>query len=162
MATTYGDNKIYEDIRDALYNQMEAMRLAMASDSPKPAAVYSTHGVVKMTLPAISIGFESVSLRGEETGRSAGASPAIRQTYDFNYQIRVHTDFRGGHLQRTTLMRLLNSISNYITSHDNIAITGHCRTVISGIGTGDSFDDSLTIGGHVNVLLVIQLLHTQT
>jgi len=162
MAVVYGDNQIIEDIRSVLYAQAEGLRVAMAAGyAPFPAAVYSSHEQVKMTLPAISVGLVGAKLQGESVGRSAGASPAVSHLYEILCDIRIHTDYEGGYRDEVKISRLVNSMANWLTAHDNLAITGLCYFEITGMSFNEEIAESLTIGGKLELTIVLQLLHNQ-
>lgn len=163
MPVIYGDNQIIEDIRIELYDQMVALRAAMVAGStaPLPAAIYNSHEQVKMTLPAISVGINDVQLQGELVGRSAAGSGAVKQIYTISCDIRVHTDYEGGYLDQVTLTRLLNSVSNWLTSHDNLGIGGLAYFEVTRLTIGHEFSESLTIGGRIEITMKINLLHSQ-
>ena len=162
MAVVYGDNQIIEDIRSVLYAQAEGLRVAMAAGyAPFPAAVYSSHEQVKMSLPALSVGIVSAQLEGESVGRSIGGSTALRQLYRFRCDIRIHTDYEGGYREEVKISRLVNSMANWLTAHDNLAIDGLCYFEITGMSFDEEFAESLTIGGKLELTIVLQLLHNQ-
>jgi len=163
MATIYGDNTILDDLRAELKQQMDNLLAAMVagSVSPRPAAVYNTHEYAKMILPAVSIGIGDISTRGMESGRSAGVGSQITETYEIRTTIRVHSDWRGGYLDQITVTRLLNSISNWITSHRHLTSTGFNWLEIEGADPNREFTESLTIGGELTLRVCFALSHAQ-
>ena len=162
MPVIYGDNQIIEDIRSVLYAQAEGLRIVMAVGyAPFPAAVYNSHEQVKMSLPALSVGIVAAELQGEMTGRGVGVGPAVRQTYRVSCDIRIHTDYEGGYRDEVKISRLVNSMANWLTSHDNLAITGLCYYEITGMSFNEEFAESLTIGGKLELTITLQLLHNQ-
>lgn len=145
-----------------LYAQAEGLRIAMAAGyAPFPAAVYNSHDQVKMSLPAISVGFLSGKSRENLAGFMAGIAPSIVGLYDFEWDIRVHTDYQDGYHDETKVSRLLNSISNWLQTHKNLSIPGFQYLTIDRIEGGAAFPESLTIGGFLIIKITVALAHEQ-
>jgi hypothetical protein len=165
MATIYGDNTILDDIRAELYAQMNNLCAAMVAGAiaPLPAAVQNTHEFIATALPAISVGITKGATKAEQTGRAGGASPSITIVYSIECDIRVHTDYdhEDAYQDEVTQTQLLNSISNWLTSHDNLNLVGLSHFDIDGINLKQKFEESLTVGGSLSLTLIISRNHTQ-
>ena len=163
MATIHGDNIMLDQIRAELYAQMSALKTAMvaANVSPRPAAIYDSHEQIFMSLPAISIGLIEVVIDAGDIGRSRAASGSLTKIYELTWDIRVHSDYRDGYLDGITVSRLLNSIMNWFAVYENLNLSELLYHEITELKTAESFEESLTIGGRLNLKLKIALQHTQ-
>ncbi|UCE65931.1 MAG: hypothetical protein JSU85_13920 [Candidatus Zixiibacteriota bacterium] len=169
MATVYGDNKIFESCRTAVYNLLDALKTAMeeAGTDPALAAVYSGHEQIKMTLPAASADFEGIIDDGGGRYHGSKAEVAghiINARYPILISVRVHTDYQDGYRDKVKLARLLNSVNNYLWTHKpSIDASGVVKLIhhVGEVTTDDVFQESLTIGGQINVLIIVNVSHTQ-
>ncbi len=169
MATVYGDNLIFESCRTAVYTLLGALKTAMdgAGTSPTLAAVYSGHEQIKMTLPAVSVDFEGIADDGG--GRYHGSKAKvpghiINARYPILLSVRVHTDYQGGYRDKVKLARLLNSVNNYLWTHKpSIDVSGVVKLIhhVGEVTMDDEFAESLTIGGQLNMLIIVNVSHTQ-
>lgn len=169
MATIHGDNVVFQACRTALYDAMVDMLAAMSSDDPKPAAIYNTHDQVKMILPAVSADFVGVIDDGDDRveGRSAGTGDIVVR-YPLLCEIRVHTAYEGGYRDLVKLARLLNSVNNWIETHRDFSSDLDAGTnvyfqltEVPEITTDDDFEESMTIGGKMQLILKTTVTHTQ-
>lgn len=171
MATIHGDNVIFQSSRTALYDAMVDMLAAMVTDGddPRPGAIYNTHDQVKMTLPAVSAEFVGVVDGGEPRiiGRDAGAGDIVVH-YALLCEIRVHTAYEGGYRDLVKLARLLNSVNNWIETNRDFSsdidagTNVHFQlTEVPEITTDDEFEESMTIGGKMQLILKTTVTHTQ-
>ena len=122
MATVHGDNLIFQSCRTVIDAQMDAMKTAMdtAVDDPRPSAIYNTHEVVKMSLPAISVDLDSVEKDESELARKTGAGGEVVTKYHVTLEIRAHTAFENGSHDKVKIARLLNSVNNWLETHRDI------------------------------------------
>jgi hypothetical protein len=163
MAAIHGDNTIADSIRATLTATMTELMAAMASDSPKPLAVYANHYQATMSLPALSVGVNNL----ESYARDMGTSGTISLPLIANCEIRVHTDYAGGYSDETKTNQLLNSVMNYMMTNaraDLLAGVSGFMIIDYDSFRADSkvtFDDSLTMGGRLTFNLRIQLTHVQ-
>lgn len=170
MATIHGDNLIFQTCRTALYDAMVDMKAAMDTDSddPKPSAIYDDHDQVKMSLPAVSADFVGVIDEGDRIeGRQAGVGDIVVR-YPLLCEIRVHVAYEGGYRDRVKLARLLNSVNNWIETHRDFSSDIDAGTNVffqvtdvMEITTDDEFEESLTIGGKMQLILKTTVTHTQ-
>lgn len=162
MAVIYGDNTLFEECRTALYNAMVALQSAMIPDyEPRPYSVYNTHEKVKVVVPSVTVGVMEIRKREDQAGIQAGTSPTVATTYDVYCDIRVHKDYRGGYRDEINLCRLLNSVSNWMETHRALSITGFQFVEMGDITVKDEFEETLTIGGKLELMINVALSHTQ-
>jgi hypothetical protein len=165
----YGDNTILDDIRAELYAQMNGLKTAMAAISPRPLSVYNSHEQITMTLPAITVGVNDISPVPQTLGRQAGSGALFNYTYRVGCQIRVHTDYQGGAINEIESSRLINSIINWLSCHDSLNINSTPGGAIEGLlyftldtaNTRKEFEESLTVGGELNMTIILNLDHVQ-
>ncbi len=171
MATVHGDNVVFQSCRTVLYDQMVLMLAAMVTDDddPRPGAIYNTHDQIKMILPAVTTDFVEVIDDGEPRvlGRDAGAGDIVVR-YPLLCEIRVHTAYEGGYRDMVKLARLLNSVNNWIETNRDFssAIDAGTNvffqvTEVPEITTDNEFEESLTIGGKMQLILKTTVTHTQ-
>lgn len=171
MATIHGDNIIFQACRTALYDAMIDMQAAMVTDGdePRPYSVFNTHDQVKMTLPAVTADFVGVIDDGEPRvlGRDAGAGDIVVR-YPLLCDIRVHTAYEGGYRDLVKLGRLLNSVNNWIETHRDFSTDIDAGTnvyfqltEVPEITTDNNFEESMTIGGRMQLILKTTVTHTQ-
>ncbi len=168
MATIHGDNVIFQSSRTAIYDLLVLLKTAMDSavDDPRPSAVYNTHDVVKMSLPAVSVDFDGAEDVEEVIGSTDSGQITVR--YEILCSVRVHTAFSNGFRNMIKLGRLLNSVNNYFNTNRNfhtaIDASTNVRFQISEIGEvvmDEEYDESFTIGGSLKIKLIITVCHTQ-
>ena len=76
----------------------------------------------------------------------------------------MHTDYQGGYRDKVKLARLLNSVNNYLWAHEPSIDASGVVNLIQHVGEvtmDDEFEESLTIGGQLNVLIIVNVEHTQ-
>jgi len=171
MAEIYGDNTVFESVKDCLKALMDALKTAMdtAETDPRPDTIYDGHEQSITSFPAVSVGIsdDGVVVLRDDIGRSQTAA-TIPQ--DIIVEIRVHTDYdgEGNYVDRVKVFRLLNSITNYIKTNAEsylvTNLTGFLAVKLdpSEIGIeNDGFDESLTIGGYFKFVIQTSFNHTQ-
>ncbi len=168
MAYVYGDNTVFESIKTCLKTIMDNLKAAMdaAETDPRPGGIYEGHEQHNMTLPAVTVGIDEAEIIANEAG--IGQSGAISLPMNIVAEIRVHTDYAGGYLDKVKCWRLLNSISNYVKTNGR----DYLRTNLTGFlaiefAPGEfgleesSFDDTLTIGGYYKFVIQVVFTHAQ-
>lgn len=171
MAEIYGDNTVFESVKDCLKGLMDTLKTAMdsASTDPRPSAIYDGHEQSILSFPAITVGIadEGIQVIGDDIGRSTGTA-----TVPMNIvcEIRVHTDYdgEGKNVDRIKTWRLLNSISNYVKtngqSYLETNLTGYLALRLEPSEMAieyEGFDESLTVGGYYKFVIQVVFSHTQ-
>ena len=168
MATIHGDNVIFQSCRTAIYDLLVLLDADMDTDvdDPRFSAVYNTHEVVKMSLPAASVDFDGIEDMLEVIG-SIGSGQIVGR-YPIVCSVRVHTAYTNGFRDMIKLARLLNSVNNYLNVNRDfgtaIDASTNVRFQISEIGEvvmDEEYDESFTIGGSLKVNLIATVCHTQ-
>jgi len=149
-ATIYGSNTIIDQSRAAIKALLDELLAAMAAaeTNPRPLSVYDSHEQVKMTMPALTIGFDG------EGSAEEGSGIDLLKTIG-NWSIRIHMDYEDGYLNEKALGQVINSIRNYLfaNGHEDFgaAIDGFAGISFDSYSAtiGDSFKETLTIGGTI-------------
>lgn len=159
MAEIYpGSNTFIETARDKLITELTALLSSMATGySPTFSYLYEKHNTAKLQLNAVSVDLEGATM--DFDGYSPNNSVA---TWYLTFSIRVHTDYagEGANMDSQANSRLLNSIINKLRANLDLG-SGYRVHTISNVNPREIFEDSDTVGGSVDVLIVVPITHTQ-
>lgn len=143
-----GDANFLDAVRDDIYSKLTTLQgLMSGSIDPTFSAVYKSHSSPILQLNAITIDldpfatFPTVFNQGKEI------------KYDIPVTLRVHSDFIGGETDTQKILRLVNSITNYL--HDKKLINQSTRYRIRAVDGAriQEFEDTNTVGAEFQVLV---------
>lgn len=154
MADVYGAQEQFDDAVDKVKAQIDALIIAMSSDSPKISYCYKGHNTVPVLLNGVTVDFD-----GADTTIAGKASGDVLDYHIF-VTIRVHTDYAGGYCDGEKVTRLLNSIDNYLNTHRDLG-NSYRIWEISDYRSFLDFVESGTIGGQMRVNVQYILEHQQ-
>lgn len=155
MAEVYGTSFI-ETASDKLITELTALKSTMASGySPTFSYLYQKHDTANLQLNAVSVDLESI-----EADYEGGIPNGPRVRYMMTFSVRVHTAYSGGVMDGQTNHRLLNSVANKLMGNLDLA-SGYRIMGITEIVNREAFDDSATLGGHLNVVVMYVVSHSQ-
>ena len=157
MAEVWGTEATWELCRDKLKALLDALVTAMATGyDPALEYAYDNHMVAKLQVNAATI--EITDLQSSYLG--IGTPGVSSQQNVVPFQIRVHTAYENGRMDTVKNMRLLNSIANYINTHRDLS-DGYRVGLMGNMNPQQTFDDSLTLGGSLEVQIIYYIQHTQ-
>jgi len=152
MADVYGTYSVLETAKDKLKAYADALVTAMATGyDPKLSYAYEGHIQALLRTNAISIALDSYTR--EEIG-------TLKFQYLMTFSVRVHTNYEGRYIDNIQILRLLNSVDNYLSTHLDMS-DGYYIVEISDGHVG-SFDDSGTVGGELFITIRKEIDHTQS
>lgn len=156
MGDVYGSTQTIDDLRDKVKAYLDALIIAMSSDSPKIEYAYDYHQIAALRLNGATVGITGAEA---SMGGLEGVSMPMFN-YNFEAEVRVHTGYEGDNINEQTTSRLINSVANYFMTHLNMG-DGYHITGIQSIDTAIEFSDSATVGGSI-VFIIEMYLETYT
>jgi len=157
MAEVWGSEATYELARDKLKALLDDLVTAMATGyDPALDYAYDNHLVANLQLNAITI--EMTDLQNSYLG--IGTPSVSSQKCVVPFEVRVHTAYENGRIDTVKNMRLLNSVSNYLSTHRDLS-DGYRIGLIINLSPQQTFDDSKTVGGSLELEIIYYIQHTQ-
>lgn len=152
MADVYG-TQFADDALDKLTTKLEALK-ALGGTTPMFNNVYDGHNIAKLVPIAAT-----VELNGAESEVVGWTNDSLVQ-WTMEFSIRVITDFVGGETDAIKVMRIENSICNYLKENIDLGTDWRIKGVdIVSAGTG--FPDNETYGGEILVIVAKEIVYTQ-
>ena len=156
MADLYGTSFI-DDRIDALETILLDLVSDMASDDPKPLAVYTRHNVANLTVPSISIGLESSE--SNAIGVDVTGDNVLHESL---ISIRIHVGYGDDNFDTRKTSRLIESVANKILANLRDQSSSDLWTT-SALLTENNvrFDESDSVGGQVMISILKDTSYTQ-
>lgn len=159
MAEIYPNSDTFiEGAKDALYTELNALKTSMATGyDPTFSYLYQRHTTAKLQLNAVSIQLEAVEYQPE-----AISSAGTTGMWLMMFTLRCHTDYAGpgANIDTEKNGRLLNSIINKLFANLSLG-NDYWIHSCGSVATGESWDDSATTGGSVEIIIRKVVTHTQ-
>lgn len=136
--------------------ELEELKTAMATGYyPTFGYVYSRHSVADLSVNSLSV--ECNAIVDEQSGKEQGT---VLYSYLIYISVRAHVDYEGGFADSVNIMRLLNSVENWLLTHIDLG-DGYSVDRTEGYRAPESFSASASLGGEINVLIRYIMDYTQ-
>ena len=159
MAEIYPNSDTFlESANDEIYAELNALKTSMATGyDPTFSYLYQRHTTAKLQLNAVSIELDSCEYSPE-----AISSAGTTGMWLMLFTIRVHTDYagEGANVDTQKNARLLNSIINKLFANLDLG-NGYWIHSCGSISPSETWDDSATTGGQVEIIVRKVVTHTQ-
>ena len=154
MTTTYGTTWI-----DTARGKLKALIDDLITDTaigydPKISHVYEKHHQAYLQLNAVTIDFRQAPIDFAATTSQATAS------YKMIFTMRVHTAYENRIHNGQKISRLLNSVVNKLLDNVNLD-DAYFITDVQINSNNESFEESATIGGEIEVIVEFSEYNTQ-
>ena len=158
MADVFG-TQFADDARDKLVVLMDALVVAVASDTPKLSFSYDRHAIARLQLNAVTTDLQSAESEFPEV--ADGPAPQYQMLFSF----RIHTGYEDDTIDGRTTTRLMEGVVNKLMANqtlgNNSAGQNYRMERIISMTNNVTFTESATVGGEVIALVTIQICYDQ-